>query len=98
VAVGALLVAGGCVSAVRQSPEDLPIQLRTAAGARAQCGMELNRAVLRAEDLTWSERLFYWWSAQNAARRAIQDEEAWRRRCVERYEQEGFEVVSAAPR
>ena len=92
--VGALLVAGGCVSAVRRSPEDPPIQLRAASGARAQCGMELIRAVQRAEDLTWSERLFYWWSAQKEARRAIQDENSWRRRCVDRYQEEGFVVVS----
>jgi hypothetical protein len=53
------------------------------------------RQVQRANDLTWSERLVYWWSARNEARRAVQDEEEWRRRCVERYRQQGFAVVSA---
>jgi hypothetical protein len=95
VVVGALLVAGGCASTAPKSAEFSPVQLRTASGVRAQCGMQLIPDVQRANDLTWSERLFYWWSAQRDARRAVRNEEEWRRRCVERYRQQGFEVVSA---
>lgn len=94
VIVGALLVAAGCAS-VSGSAEIAPIRLRAPSGAHAQCGLELIREVQRANDLGWSERLVYWWSAQSEARRAVRDEEAWRQRCVERYRQQGFEVVSA---
>ena len=90
---GALLVVGGCATA-GTSPETSPIVLRSPSGAHARCGIEFIREVQRAEDLTWSERLVYWWSAQSAARRAVRDEEEWRQRCVERYRQQGFEVVS----
>ena len=95
VVVGTLLVAGGCASTAPQSVEVAPVQLRAPSGVRAQCGMEMICEVQRAGDLTWSERLFYWWSARSEARRAVRDEEEWRRRCVERYRQQGYEVVSA---
>ena len=91
--VGALLVVGGCATAPA-SPEIAPIVLRSPSGAHARCGIEFIRQVQRAEDLNWSERLVYWWSAQGDARLAVRDEEAWRQRCVERYRQQGFEVVS----
>jgi hypothetical protein len=93
--VGALLVVGGCASASPQTAEVAPIRLRAPSGVHARCGLELIREVQRANDLTWSEQLFYWWSARNAARRAVRDEEEWRQRCVERYRQQGYEVVSA---
>ena len=94
--VGALLVTTGCAS-VPGSAEIAPIRLRAPSGAHAQCGLEMIRAVQRANDLTWSERLVFWWSARRDAHRAVKDEEEWRQRCVERYRQQGFEVV-AAPR
>ncbi len=92
--VTALLAVAGCATAAPQSAEIAPVQLRAASGAHAQCGLQMIREVQRAGDLTWSERLVYWWSAQSDARRAVRDEEEWRRRCVERYRQQGFEVVS----
>ena len=91
---GALLVVGGCATAAPSSPETTPILLRSASGAHARCGIEFVREVQRAQDLGWSERLVYWWSAQGDARQAVRDEEEWRQRCVERYRQQGFEVVS----
>ena len=95
VAVGALLVAGGCASGVPKSAEVDPVRMRsTQTGARERCGMELIRAVQRANDLTWSEQIFYTWIANRDAREAVRDEEAWRQRCVERYRQQGFEVVT----
>ena len=94
---GALLVVVGCASASENTAETAPIWLRSSSGVHARCGLEMIREVQRATDLTWSERLVYWWSARKEARRAVQDEEEWRRRCVERYRQQGFEVV-ATPR
>jgi hypothetical protein len=38
--------------------------------------------------------VFYTWAAQREAREAVQDEEWWRQQCVERYRQQGYEVVS----
>jgi hypothetical protein len=93
--VGALLVVGGCASASQRTAEIAPVRLRATSGVQARCGLELIREVQRANDLTWSERLVYWWSARSEARRAVRDEEEWRRRCIERYRQQGFEVVSA---
>ena len=92
--MGALLVVAGCASASENAAEIAPIWLRSASGIHARCGLEMIREVQRANDLTWSERLVYWWSARKDARRAVQDEQEWRRRCVERYRQQGFEVVS----
>jgi hypothetical protein len=92
--VSALLVAGGCASASQETAEVAPIRLRAPSGVQARCGLEMIREVQRANDLTWSEQLFFWWSARNEARRAVQNEEQWRQRCVERYRQQGFEVVS----
>lgn len=99
VLASALLVAGGCASAPPATSEISPIWLRAPSGARARCGIEMIREVQRAGDLTWSERIFYWRSAQVEARRAVQDEEQWRKLCVERYRQQGYEVVAtpAAP-
>ena len=98
--VGGALAAAGCVS-VPKAPgtaEIAPIRLRNAqSGARERCGIELIRAVERANDLTWSERLFYSWSAPREARRAVVDEEQWRQRCVERYRAQGYEVESTPP-
>lgn len=95
--VSALLVAGGCASAPAGSPEVTPIVLRSPAGAHARCGIEFIREVQRADDLGWSEQLIYTWSARSDARQAVRAEEEWRQRCVERYRQQGFEVV-AGPR
>ena len=92
--VGALLVVGGCASVPERSAEIAPIRLRAASGIQARCGLEMIREIQRANDVTWSEQLFYWWSAQSEARRAVRDEEEWRQRCVERYRQQGYEVVS----
>ena len=93
--VGALFVVGGCASVPERTAEIAPVRLRAPSGIQARCGIELIREVQRANDLGWSERLIYWWSARSEARRAVQDEEQWRQRCVERYRQQGFEVVSA---
>jgi hypothetical protein len=98
--VGVVLLASGCASAPRApgTAEIAPLRLRNAqTGAQERCGMELIRAVQRANDLTWSERLFYTWTAQREAREAVQDEERWRLQCVERYRQQGYEVVSTPP-
>jgi hypothetical protein len=100
VVVGGLLAATGCASTPTApgTAEVAPLRLRnTQTGARERCGTELIRAVQRANDLTWSERLFYAWTAQREAREAVQDEERWRHQCVERYRQRGYEVVSPAP-
>ncbi|HMH49552.1 MAG TPA: hypothetical protein VK548_04920 [Candidatus Acidoferrum sp.] len=89
--------AAGCASTPKMpaSGEIDPIRLRNAqTGVRERCGTELIREVQRANDLTWSERLFFTWSAQAAARRAVQDEERWRQQCVDRFKARGFEVVS----
>ena len=51
----------------------------------------------RAIDLSWSERIFYTWTAQREARQAVQDEERWRQQCVDRYGKQGYEVVSTPP-
>ena len=96
--LGVLLVATGCASAPKTeaTAEIAPIRLRsTQTGARERCGIEMIRAVQRANDLTWSERIFYRWSAEREAREAVADEERWRQQCVERYRQQGYEVVSA---
>ena len=95
--VVAALVATGCASApqVPGSGEIAPLRLRNAqTGVNERCGTELIRAVQRANDLTWSERIFFSWSAHREAQRAVQDEERWRRQCVERFKARGFEVVS----
>jgi hypothetical protein len=95
-----LLAASGCASAPKDpgSAEIAPLRLRNAqTGAQERCGIEMIRAVLRANDLTWSERLFYKWTAEREAREAVQDEEQWRQQCVERYRKQGYEVVSTPP-
>ena len=95
--VVAALVATGCASApkVPASGEIAPVRLHNAqTGVNERCGTELIRAVQRANDLTWSERIFFSWSAHRAAQRAVQDEERWRQQCVERFKTRGFEVVS----
>jgi hypothetical protein len=95
-----LWAATGCASAPKTAAtgEIAPVKLRnTQTGARERCGTELIREVQRANDLTWSERLFFAWSAPRAARQAVQDEERWRQQCVERYTQRGYEVVSDSP-
>jgi hypothetical protein len=95
--VGGVLLAAGCASGPRApgTAEIAPVRLRNAqTGAQERCGTELIRAVQRANDLTWSERVFYTWAAQREAREAVQDEEWWRQQCVERYRQQGYEVVS----
>jgi hypothetical protein len=92
--VGALLVVGGCAATTERTAEIAPVRLRAPSGVQARCGLEMIREVQRANDLTWSEGLFFWWSAQAEARRAVRDEEEWRQRCVERYRQQGYEVVS----
>ena len=92
--------ANGCASAPKTAAtgEIAPVRLRnTQTGAHERCGTELIREVQRANDLTWSERLFFTWSAQRAARQAVQDEERWRQQCVKRYKQRGYEVVSTPP-
>ncbi len=92
--------ANGCASAPKTAAtgEIAPVRLRnTQTGAHERCGTELIREVQRTNDLTWSERLFFGWSAPAAARRAVQDEERWRQQCVERYKQRGYEVVSDPP-
>jgi hypothetical protein len=98
--LGGLLAATGCASAPKTpgTAEIAPIRLRNAqTGARERCGIEMIRDVERANDLTWSERLFYGGQATREARQAVQDEEQWRQRCVERYRQQGYEVVSTQP-
>ena len=96
VGLGGLLV-GGCASAPQEptTAEVAPIRLRhTQTGANERCGIELIREVQRANDLTWSERIFFTWTAQREAREAVQDEERWRQACVDRYKRQGYEVVS----
>ena len=98
--LGVLLAATGCASAPKApgTAEIAPLRLRNVqSGARERCGIEMIRDVQRANELTWSERLFYKWSAEHDARAAVQDEEQWRQRCVERYRQQGYEVVSTQP-
>jgi hypothetical protein len=98
--LGVLLAVTGCASAPRTpgTAEIAPIRLRNAqSGARERCGIEMIRAVERANDLTWSERIFFRGSAEREAREAVEDEEQWRQRCVERYRQQGYEVVSTQP-
>ena len=95
--VVAALVATGCASApqVPGSGEIAPLRLRNAqTGVNERCGTELIREVQRASGLTWSERIFYSWSARRAAQRAVQDEERWRQQCVERFKPRGFEAIS----
>jgi hypothetical protein len=90
----------GCATAPRTaaSGEIAPVRLRnTQTGIHERCGIDLIREVVRANDLTWSERLFFGWSAPRDARRAVQDEERWRQQCVERFTQRGYEVVSTPP-
>ena len=98
VILGVWLAAAGCASAPPKAPgaaEIAPLRLRSAqSGARERCGVEMIRDVQRANDLTWSERVFYRWSAARGAREAVRDEEQWRQRCVERYRQQGYEVAS----
>ena len=97
VVAGGVLGAGGCASAPKppESAEIAPIRLRnTQTGAHERCGIELIRQVQRANDLTWSETIFFSWRAKREAREAVQDEERWRQQCVERYKQQGYEVVS----
>ena len=92
--------ATGCASAPKTAAtgEIAPVRLRnTQTGAHERCGTELVREVVRANDLTWSELLFFTWKARADARRAVQDEERWRQQCVERYRQRGYEVVSTPP-
>ncbi len=99
-AVAAALAVTGCASApqVPRSGEISPLKLHNAqTGVNERCGTELIREVERANDLTWSERIFFSWSAHRAAQRAVQDEERWRQDCVERFKQRGFEVVSTPP-
>jgi hypothetical protein len=75
-----------------------PVRLRNPqTGVQERCGIDMIREVVRANDLAWSERLIYTWSARSEARRAVQDEESWRQACVDRFKQRGFEVVSAPP-
>ena len=95
-----MLAATGCASApgAPRSAESAPLRLQNAqTGANERCGIELIRAVQRANDLTWPERVFFTWSARREARQAVQDEERWRQQCVERYQQRGYEVVSTPP-
>ena len=98
--VAAALAVTGCASAPKVPPsgEIAPLRLHNAqTGVNERCGTELIREVQRANDLTWSERIFFSWSARSAAQRAVQDEERWRQECVERFKQRGFEVVSTPP-
>lgn len=100
--VGSLLVAAGCASAPRGpvTAELPPVRLHNAqTGVRERCGIELIREVERLNDLTWVERIFFSLSANREAREAVRDEQAWRRACIERYQRQGYEVVtSASPR
>jgi len=102
VVVGGVLLAVGCASAPprARTAEVAPVRLRHAqTGANERCGIELIREVQRANDLTWSERLFYTWTARREARQAVQDEERWRQQCVDRYQRQGYEVMATpAPR
>jgi hypothetical protein len=94
------LAAAGCASApvTTRSAEVAPIRLRNPqTGANERCGTELIRDVQRANDLTWSERLFFGWTAPSVARRAVEEEERWRQQCVDRFKQRGYEVVSTPP-
>jgi hypothetical protein len=96
VVAGALVIAAGCASAPVGTAELAPLRLHNAqTGANERCGIEMIREVQRANDLTWAERIGYTWSARAEARRAVQDEEQWRQKCVERFRQKGFEVVAA---
>jgi len=97
VIAGSLLVAAGCASAPRgpATAELPPVRLRHASGARERCGVELIREVQRLNDLTWVERLFYSRSANREAGEAVKNEHEWRRQCTERYQRQGYEVVTA---
>ena len=98
--VVAAVVAAGCISTPRPpgTAEIAPLRLRnTQTGAHERCGIELVREVQRANDLTWSERIFFTWTAQREARQAVQDEERWRQQCVDRYKRQGYEVMSTPP-
>ena len=99
VIVGVLLAGTGCAAAPKApgTAEIAPIRLHAQSGARERCGIEVIREVQRANDLTWSERIFYRRYAERAGRQAVQDEEQWRQRCVERYGQRGYEVVATPP-
>ena len=100
VVVGVALLTAGCASAPRTSgtAEIAPLRLRHAqTGAHERCGIELIRPVRRANDLTWSERIFFTWTARREARLAVQDEERWRQQCVDRYKRQGYEIVSTTP-
>jgi hypothetical protein len=92
-----LLGAAGCAS-VRGTPsngEIAAIRLHNAqTGVNERCGIDMIREVVRANDLTWSERLFFTWKARADARRAVEDEERWRQQCVDRFKQRGFEVAT----
>ena len=97
--VGVLAATGCASSPATRSAEIAPVRLKNSqTGVNERCGTALIRDVQRANDLTWSERLFFTWSARRAARQAVQDEEQWRQRCVDRFKPRGFEVVSAPPR
>ena len=98
VIAGSLLVAAGCVSAPRgpATAEVPPVRLRHAqTGAHARCGLELIREVQRRDDLRWVERLLFSRSANREAREAVRNEQDWRRQCIERYQGQGYQVVTA---
>ena len=98
VIAGSLLVTAGCASVPREpaTAELSPVRLRHAnSGAHERCGLELIREVQRLNDLTWIERLFFSRSANRGAREAVRDEQDWRRQCTERYQRQGYEVVTA---
>jgi hypothetical protein len=94
-----VLAAGcGAIPGAPATGEIAPIRLHNAqTGVNERCGIDMIREVVRANDLTWSERLFFTWSARSEARRAVQDEERWRQACVDRFKQRGYEVVSQPP-
>ena len=97
VIAGSLLVAAGCASAPRgpATAEVPPVRLRHAQmGAHVRCGLELIRQVQRRNDLRWVEGLLFSRSANREAREAVRDEQAWRRQCAERYQRQGYEVVT----
>ena len=98
VIAASLLVAAGCASVPRgpSAAELPPVRLRHAqTGARERCGLELIREVQRLNDLTWVQRLFFSRSASRDAREAVRNEQDWRRQCIERYQRQGYEVVTA---
>jgi hypothetical protein len=95
-----VVAAAGCgsIAGAPATGEIAPIRLRhTQTGVHERCGIDMIREVVRANDLTWSERLFFTWSARSTALRAVQDEERWRQACVDRFKGRGYEVVSGPP-